>query len=158
MTTINTVARREKRRKAFRRSSGSSGQTTKASCTSPPTQSDAAARCAQSASCESHDDPASAAEWPESERPEANASESANAGQSSTVRSVSQARKTSALTSANPSVIATKAVPKRVPPAIGVRSPYRNLPNGSCSASSARSRKAKIPTSIAPTAPTASTR
>src|SRR3954451_23589204 len=119
MTTIRPVATREKLRKARRRSSGSSGQTTKASCTSPPTHSDAAARWAQSASCESQDDPASAAEWPESERPEANASDNASAGQSGQVRSVNQARKTSALTSAKPRVIVTKAVPKRVPPAIG---------------------------------------
>src|SRR5207237_9995879 len=96
------------------RSPAPSRQTTTASSTSPPTQSEAAVRCAQSASSESHDEPESTAEWPESDRPEAKPIASRKAGQSSTVRSVSQARKRNALTSANPRVIATNAVPKRV--------------------------------------------
>src|SRR5207249_9419633 len=111
--TRSGVASVEKRRKALRRSSGASGQTTKASWTSPPTQSEAAARCAQSASSENQDEPASTAEWPESERPEAKPSASTRAGQRRTRRSVSQARKSNALTSANPSVIVTKATPNR---------------------------------------------
>src|SRR4249919_3162339 len=112
-TTIKTVASFEKRMKASRRNPGAAGQTTNASMRSPPTHIEAAARCAQSANSDSRDEPASTAEWPESERPEAKPSESAKEAQSRDVRSVSHARNRSAATSANPSVIATKAVPKR---------------------------------------------
>ena len=44
-TATSTVASREKRRNAVRRSSGAPGHTTASSCTSPPTQSVAAVRC-----------------------------------------------------------------------------------------------------------------
>src|SRR6266511_5620436 len=110
-----TAASCEKRRKASRRSAVAVGQTTKASCASPPTQRQAAERCTQSASSERHEEPVSTAECPESERPEQSTSPSTRAGQSSTGRSVSQARKRIAPSSAKPSVITMKAVPKRVP-------------------------------------------
>src|SRR5205823_1804683 len=84
---ISPDANREKRRKAVRRSAGAFGQTTKASCTSPPIQRAAADRCAQSASSERHDEPGSTAEWPESERPDAKPIPSRSAGQSSSRRS-----------------------------------------------------------------------
>src|SRR2546423_14052710 len=109
----STEARREKRRNAARRSSGAAGQTTATSWTSPPIQSVAAERWIQSASSESHDEPASAAEWPESERPDAKPSPSKNAGQRKSVRSGSHERESSAATNAKPSVIAMKASPKR---------------------------------------------
>ena len=57
-----TVASREKPRNAIRRSSGASGQTAKASATSPPAHSDAAVRCRKSASWENHDEFGSTAE------------------------------------------------------------------------------------------------
>ena len=46
---------REKRRKATRRMSGASGQTTTASVSTPPTQSIAVTRCTQSATCPTTD-------------------------------------------------------------------------------------------------------
>src|SRR6266545_3391202 len=92
------------------------------SSTSPPIQRQAAERCAQSASSDFQEEPASAAEWPDSESPEANARPRTKAGHRNAARSVSQARKRSAATSAKPSVIAMNAVPKRVR-AIGERSP-----------------------------------
>src|SRR5437016_14081164 len=110
---MHTVASRENASSTARRASGSSGQTTAVSCTSPPIQRQAAERCAQSASSDFHDEPASAAECPESESPEENARLSKKAGHRSTVRSVSQARKSSAETSAKPSVIAMNAAPNR---------------------------------------------
>jgi hypothetical protein len=58
----------------------------------PPSQRHAAERCTQSASCDFHDAPASAAECPDSERPDAKPSATANAAQSSAVRSRSHAR------------------------------------------------------------------
>jgi hypothetical protein len=45
------------------------------------------------------------------------------------------------------------AVPNRVPPAIGERSPYSSRSKGSCSASSALRTNATIPTSSTPTTP-----
>src|SRR2546423_15534614 len=97
----STEARREKRRNAARRSSGAAGHTTATSWTSPPIQSVAAERWIQSASSESHDDPASAAEWPESERPDAKPTPSGKAGQRKAVRSVSHPRESRAAESAN---------------------------------------------------------
>ncbi len=97
---MQTVATREKRRNALRRSSFAVGQTTTASITSPPTQIDAAARWTKSASSESHDAPASTAECPERLSPDSNTSASTSAGQRSRIRSVSQARNTSAATTA----------------------------------------------------------
>ncbi len=119
---MQIVARREKARNAPRRASGISGQTTSPSWTRPPIQRQAAERCAQSASSDFQEEPASAAEWPDSESPEANARPRTKAGHRNAARSVSQARKRSAATSAKPSVIAMNAVPKRVR-AIGERSP-----------------------------------
>src|SRR5665647_3674347 len=119
----STVARREKRRNATRRRSGAAGQTPATSCTSPPTQSAAALRCTQSASSESREWPASAAECPDNESPDANASPSTNAGHSSACLPVSHARYSRAATSAKPSSIVMNATPKRVPPEIGDRSP-----------------------------------
>jgi hypothetical protein len=119
---MQTVASRENDRNAGRRISGSSGQTTNASWMRPPIHRHAAERCAQSASCDFHEEPASAAECPESDSPDAKPRPSKNASQRSAIRSVSQARKRNALTTAKPSVIAMKAVPKREC-AIGVRSP-----------------------------------
>src|SRR5439155_221004 len=58
-----------------------------------------------------------------STRPEANPRPRRSAGQRRIVRSVSHARYRNAATSAKPSVIAMNAVPNRVPPAIGERSP-----------------------------------
>src|SRR5256714_8210222 len=110
---MQTVASREKASSTVRLASGSSGQTTSVSWTSPPIQRQAAERCAQSASSDFHDEPASAAECPESESPEENARLSKKAGHRSTARSVSQARKSSAETSAKPSVIAMNAAPNR---------------------------------------------
>src|SRR5919198_2032500 len=92
-TPTQTVASREKARNAERRASGISGHTTSASWTRPPIQRHAADRWTQSASSDFHDEPTSAAECPDKERPEANASPSTNAGQSSTARSVSHDRK-----------------------------------------------------------------
>src|SRR5919204_460751 len=105
MTPMRAVARREKRRNASRRSSGASGQTTKAIWTRPPIQSEAAPRCAQSAKADSDDEPGPAAEWPESESPEAKPSASRKAGHKNARQSKSQPRNKRALTSANPSVI-----------------------------------------------------
>src|SRR5436309_14633254 len=98
-TPTQTVASREKDKNADRLSSGMSGHTTRVSITSPPIQSVAAERCAQSASSDFQEEPESAAEWPESESPDANPRPVRKAGQSSTVRSVSQARKSKAETS-----------------------------------------------------------
>src|SRR5206468_975406 len=96
---------------------------TTTSMITPPTHREAAERCTQSASSDHFEEPRSTAEWPDSDSPEAKARERANAAQSRGRRSVSQLRKSSAATRANPSVIAMKALPKRVPFAIGERSP-----------------------------------
>ena len=94
------------------------------SMTTPPAHSDAAERCTQSASSDHFEAGGSTAECPDSERPAARPSESASAGTRNVRRrSVSQPRKTSAVTMAKPSVITTKASPKRVSPAKGDRSP-----------------------------------
>src|SRR5207244_11084894 len=103
-SATSTVATLENRRKADLRRSGASGSTTTASCTSPPIHRHAAERWTQSASSDFHDAPASAAEWPESESPDANPSPSRKAGNKKTLRSVSHDRKSSAVTSAKPSV------------------------------------------------------
>ena len=63
---------------------------TASSMTSPPTQSDAAERCTQSASSDHFDAGGSTAECPESERPDARPSESASAGQRKRARPVGQ--------------------------------------------------------------------
>src|SRR5438876_362077 len=73
-SATSTVANNEKRKKAGRRNSGASGRTTSASWTSPPTKRQAADRCTQSAISDVQDEPASAAECPDNERPDANPS------------------------------------------------------------------------------------
>src|ERR671924_588161 len=87
----DSVASREKRRNASRRSSRASGQTHTASTTSPPTHRRAAERWIQSASSVAHELPGSAAWCPDSDSPEANPSASKKAGQSRTTRSRSHA-------------------------------------------------------------------
>src|SRR5919204_3352187 len=109
----STGAMRAKRANAVRRRSGADS-TVMSSITKPPAQSDAALRWTQSAKADQEEEFGSADECPESEKPDAKPSATANAGQSRTIRPVSQARKTSAMTTTKPSVIATKAVPKRV--------------------------------------------
>ena len=90
---------------------------------SPPSQSDAAEMCTQSASSVHFDEPASTASWPDSESPETRraslrARRRAAAATRAATRDRSRRRRR-----ANPSVIRMKASPKRVPWAIGVRSP-----------------------------------
>ena len=81
-TATSTVASREKRQNATRRSDGAPNQTRPTSAASPPIQSDAAAMCTQSASSVFQDEPASAASWPESESPATRTVESTSAGTS----------------------------------------------------------------------------
>ncbi len=83
----------------------------------------AVARCTQSAVSDLHEAPASTAEWLDNESPEQRMSATASAGHRIAVLSVSQARNTSAATSARPSVIAMNAIPNLVPCASGDRSP-----------------------------------
>ena len=65
-TATSPTAIREKRRKAVRRRSGASGQTTTASVSTPPTHSIAVTRCTQSATSPTSDAFGSVAWWPES--------------------------------------------------------------------------------------------
>ena len=101
--------------------SSRSSQTTSPSESSPPIHSVAADRCTQSANDGSQ--PRSSPWWLASDRPAPRPSESRNAGQSSTRRPVSHARKRNAATRAKPSSMTTNAFPKRVVPTNGERSP-----------------------------------
>ena len=140
-----------------RRSAGSSGQTTNASCTSPPTQS-AAAREVHPVGELREPRRAGVGGRVARER-EARRRTRARAGtpaRAAASRSVSQARKSSAATSAKPSVIATNASPKRVfaRAARGRRRGSRRTGAGARPRRGAGRRA--IPTSSAPTTPTPS--
>ena len=121
-TATSTIARREKRKNASRRSSGAPCQTSATIVARPPIHSDAPVMCTQSATSVSHDEPASRPSWPDTERPAVNAIEPTNAGTSNATRSVSHERKISARTTEKPSVMTMNAWPKRVC-VIGDRSP-----------------------------------
>ena len=142
------TASRANPRKASRRRDGASGHTRNASAMRPPAHTDAATRWSQSAPCASQAALPSVAWCPDSDRPDASASERTSAGHRSSGRSRIQASKSTAATIPKPSVIARNAMPKRVFSANGCRSPYRRSPSGSCNAFDARRTNATIPTSI----------
>ena len=135
---------------------GREGPERKASVVTPPTQIDAATRCSQSASSDSTDELGSVAWCPESDSPDARATETASAGHHNSSRSRFQPTSRSAATTPKPKVMTRKAIPSASSRST-LEIAYGRSAIGSWSAFDARSTKPAIPTSITRNAATTET-